>query len=424
MDTHALTTLKYLPTAVPSPRQLEFQSWEFGVFLHFGIRTFYEGFRDWDGQEMLASSFAPSQLDCDQWARTARDAGAKYIVLTAKHHDGFAVWPSRFSDFSVAHSPWKNGRGDVVREFVDACRRHDLKVGLYYSPAEQGRLFDDAAAYDEHFLNQIQELLGDYGAIDMLWFDGCGSEDHQYDWPRIMAQVRRLQPEILIFNMGDPDYRWIGNEAGMATRPVWNTVDTLDFSIQTDEKERIETARWLPAECDCRMRAHNWFYEDADVETVKSVRELMGLFEYSVGRGCNLLLNIGPDRRGLLPEPDATRLLEFGTEIRRRFGRALKTLADGEATDDGFVFDLGDGILLDCAILQEDLTGGERVRRFALEAVPESGGEAIVVYEGHNIGHKAICRFAPLNARQFRLRILETDAAPQIRVCELHDTGC
>ena len=346
-----------MQTAVPTPRQLEYQDWEFGVFLHFGIRTFYEGHRDWDGQAMPASAFDPTGFDCDQWADTARQAGAKYIVLTAKHHDGFANWPSKYTDFSVAASSWKNGEGDVIREFTDACRRHDIKIGLYYSPADASREgFTDQEAYDEYFMGQVSELLTDYGEIDILWFDGYGSQGMKYDWPRITAAIRRLQPNILLFNMGEPDFRWVGNEAGIAPSPCWNTVDRVPFAVDTDEDEKLDSAQptWLPAECDCRMRLRNWFYSDQDEDTVKSVEELMGLYYYSVGRGCNLLLNIGPDRRGLLPDKDTARLLEFGGEIRNRVGNPFAT-AEAFQNDepDQWVYEPGGRFLVDHVVIRD-----------------------------------------------------------------------
>ena len=203
-------------TPVPTPKQEEFQNWEFGVFFHFGIRTFYEGHRDWDGLPMPAEAFNPTDLDCRQWASVARQAGAKYAILVTKHHDGFANWPTKYSDYSVARTPWKGGRGDVVREFTEACRAEGLGVGLYYSPAQQGFRNWSPREYDDYFVNQITELLTNYGKIDYLWFDACGSGDHQYDTRRIVNVIRSLQPEILLFNMWDPDTRWVGNESGVA----------------------------------------------------------------------------------------------------------------------------------------------------------------------------------------------------------------
>ena len=240
--------------------QLDFLSWELGVFFHFGIRTFYEGHRDWDLKPMDPCAYNPTELDCEQWIRMGRDAGAKYAILVCKHHDGFANWPSRYTDYSVAATPWKDGKGDLVREFTDACRKYGLKVGLYYSPAEFGSNQKDAKDYDEYFINQVSELLSNYGKIDYLWFDGCGSENPQYDTKRIVAAIRKLQPQILLFNLWDPDTRWVGNESGIAEMPNPNVVRLLDFSVQTQARDYLEEDTFLPAECDFRIRLENWFY--------------------------------------------------------------------------------------------------------------------------------------------------------------------
>ncbi|MHB9024107.1 MAG: alpha-L-fucosidase [Armatimonadota bacterium] len=419
------TARTYLPTAIPTARQLAFQDWEFGLFLHFGIRTFYEKHEDWDGQKMSPACFNPSALDCDQWVATAKEAGMRYAVLTAKHHDGFANWPSQYTDFSVASSPWKEGKGDVIREYTDACRRHGMKVGLYYSPADAScPVYSDPKAYDDYFINQIAELLTGYGEIDLLWFDGCGSGGHEYDWPRIIGEIRRWQPGILIFNMGDPDYRWIGNESGVAPIPTWNTVSELSLAIDSGDAETIGEGApiWLPAECDCRMREARWFYSSRDEHTVKSIDELMGLYYYSVGRGCNLLLNIGPDRRGLLPDKDAARLREFGAEIRRRFSSPLARLSDFTEVDGGWEYTPSELTLLDHVVVQEDLTKGEHIRRFAVQVFPSHYGDPITVFEGYNIGHKAICQFPPIAARKVRLEVREADGPVGLRALEVFYT--
>ncbi|MFP4055254.1 MAG: alpha-L-fucosidase [Candidatus Brocadiia bacterium] len=413
----------YLPTAVPTPRQLEYQDWEMGAFFHFGIRTFYEGHRDWDGEPMPLEAFNPAQLDCEDWTHTAREAGMAYAVLVCKHHDGFANWPSRSSTYGVAHTPWKDGGGDVVGEFVHACRRQGLKVGLYYSPAEWGNpTFEDEAAYDQHFLGQVSELLTNYGEIDILWFDGCGSQGHRYDWARIIGEVRRLQPDILIFNMGDPDFRWVGNESGMAPLPNWNTVAPTQIASLTDARQQAAgQGLWLPAECDCMMRWSNWFYEDADAHTVKPLEELMGLYMLSVGRGANLLINIGPDRRGLLPDPDRQRLLELGDEIRRRLGSPFATITDGLGTHSRWEFATDEPFYLDHVVLQEELTEGEAVRRFAVRIQPGHGASEIILHEGRNMGHKAICRLPLVAARKVVVEIMEADRPARLRNVELHN---
>jgi alpha-L-fucosidase len=312
----------------------------------------------------------------------------------------------------------------VVREFTDACRRHGLKIGLYYSPAEWGNeTFKDEAAYDEHFLNQVSELLTNYGEIDILWFDGCGSEGHTYDWPRIIAEIRRLQPNLLIFNMGDPDFRWVGNEAGLAGLPNWNTVTGSRFSVNTEGEDALaDRPLWLPAECDCMMRYRNWFFEEADVDTVKPIEELLGLYELSVGRGANLLINIGPDRRGLLPDADRAALLAFGDEVRRRFGRPFATLTDGTVTDTGWQYEADEPFYLDAVTLQEDLSRGEHVRRFAVHIQPGIGGRLVCLHEGRNLGHKAIIRLPLVAARKVVVKVTESDGPWALRDAALHNS--
>ena len=266
----------------------------------------------------------------------------------------------------------------------------------------------------------MSEILTGYGEIAMLWFDGCGSENHAYDWPRIMAEIRRMQPGILIFNMGDPDYRWVGNEAGIAPQPCWNTVDAVPVSVRTDARDTVPHPTWLPAECDCMLRATNWFYSDADTHTVKSVAQLLGMYYYSVGRGCNLLLNLGPDRRGLLPDPDAARIRAFGAELRRRFSAPFATLTDCQTLDAGWAYTPPAPTLLDTVVLQEELTAGEHIRRFAIAVQPFPYGDPVIVYTGQNIGHKAICAFPPIEATSVRIELLEADGPVTLRGVEMY----
>lgn len=406
---------KHVPK--PTKRQLEFQDWEFGLFIHFGIRTFYEGHIDWDGIYMPPDAFNPENLDCGQWISTAKKAGMKYAVLTAKHHDGFANWQSKYTDYSVASTPWKNGKGDVVKEFLDACRKYDMRAGLYYSPADFTILGKNKISkeYDDYIFGQIGELITNYGKIDLLWFDGCGSEKHEYDWGRIIPDIRQKQPDAIIFNMGEPDYRWIGNEAGIAPAPCYNAVDTLSFSIQTDRLDKLDNFVWLPAECDMRMREANWFFSEKDEQTVKSVDELLGCYYYSIGRGTNLLLNIGPDRGGLLPEKDGRRLLEFGNEISKRFSSPLATIKDCVNEGNRWVFSLPEATLLDHVILMENIVFGEAIESFRICAAPHPYGSAVTVYEGRSVGHKAICCFPAVKTCKLYLEIIESKAEPALR---------
>lgn len=396
-------------------KQLKFLDWEFGVFFHFGIRTFYEGHKDWDMQEMSPEGFNPEQLDCEQWIKTIRDAGAKYAMLVCKHHDGFANWNSEYTKYSVAASPWKNGKGDVVREYVDACRKYGIKVGLYYSPAEFGSAKKEAKEYDDYFINQISELLTNYGKIDYLWFDGCGSEGHTYDTKRIVAEIRRLQPEILIFNMWDPDTRWVGNESGIANSPNFYTVSELDFSVMTDNKDSLGKKVFLPAECDCRMRYENWFYSEKDEDTVKSVDELMGLYYYSVGRGANLLINIGPDRRGLLPDKDAKRLIEFGNEVKRRFENPINYVANEKYT-----YELEKPTPINHVVIEEDLNDGEHIEKFEILLYTTHQEKPIKVFEGDTAGHKRICVFPTFITQKAKIAITGKNGEEKIKTVNFY----
>lgn len=410
---------------VPTKRQLQFQAWEFGLFIHFGLRTFYEGYVDFDERPMSPEKFNPTHLDCNQWMKTAKEAGMKYAVMTAKHHDGFSNWPSAYTDFSVRNSAWKNGKGDVVEEFIQACRANGIKPGLYYSPYDGSAEFydqKDGKAYDDYFVNQITELLTNYGEIDVLWFDGAGSEGHEYDWQRIVQVIRTLQPNILIFNMADPNFRWIGNEDGLAPLPNWNTVDALEVSIYEEKKEELEESIWLPAECDVRMRDH-WFYSDHDEHTVKALEELIGMYYLSVGRGTNFLLNIGPNREGLLPEKDRIRLLELGDEIRRRSSNPLATIKDYEQSGQKWIYKTEDPYLIDHIIIQENLSQGEKVKAFTISIITASSGQVLPIYKGENIGHKAIVKLPAVRMKGIIVEVTSSGQDPIIKEITHHFIG-
>ena len=402
-------------------KKLEFLDWEFGTFFHFGIRSFYPGHVDWDGKEMPAEGFNPTELDCEQWIRTVKAAGAKYAIMTAKHHDGFALWPSKYSRYSVADTPWKDGKGDVVREFTDACRKYGIKVGLYYSPAQWGEHaipFSNAKEYDDYFINQIGELLTEYGKIDYLWFDGCGSEGHVFDKKRIVSEIERMQPEILTFC--DPEWtagiRWVGNEDGYASLDNPLTVDKTSFSQLAVEEQRLSSRLFLPSECDCKIR-FTWFY-DLNEDSLKSVDELFGMYEMSVGHGSNFLLNIGPDNRGLLPDADVSRVLELGERIRETFKSPLP-YTDPSKNGDEYTMLHKDFLsapdwwmnpkadrLSNCLVIEEDLTNGQSVESFSVYGyMPQDSHEKILLFEGRTIGHKLICRFGAMRCSKYEIVI-------------------
>lgn len=295
-------------TPVPTPQQLEWQRSELSLFIHFGVNTFTN--REWGTGTESPSIFAPKRLNARQWAAVARDAGFRYVILTAKHHDGFCLWPSRYTQHSVRHSSWRGGRGDVVREFVDACRWAGLKPGLYLSPWDRHEpTYGDSPAYNRYFINQLTELLTQYGSIAEVWFDGaCGEgpngKRQEYDWTAFHQTVRRLQPDALIAICG-PDIRWVGNEDGLSSETQWSPT------------ERDGQTVWYPAECDVSIRP-GWFYHQSEDAQVKRAETLVDLYFRSVGRNAVLLVNIPPDRNGLFARPDV--------EAVRGFRRRLDTL--------------------------------------------------------------------------------------------------
>lgn len=409
-----------------SPEQLDFLKWEFGIFFHFGIRSFYPGRVDWDGIEMPAEGFNPDCLNCEQWIKAAKNAGATYAILTAKHHDGFALWQSSYSNYGVANTPWKNGKGDVVREFVEACRKYGIKVGLYYSPAQWGShaiRFENEKEYDDYFVNQITELLSNYGKIDYLWFDGCGSEGHEYDRDRIMGTILSLQPHILTFY--DPDWgatvRWIGNEDGYASLNNPLNVCEWDFSERTEKSVALSKLYCMPAECDCKLR-RTWFFDDNE-DTVKPLAELFGMYEGSVGRGSNFLLNIGPDNHGLLCEADLARLLELGKRIREVYSTPLP-FGEAEREENGYSITHPDFFkekpdptvgLTNRIVICEDLTNGQAIRGFKVYAhLPFYKKKRILVYVGETVGNKVICQIPAIRTPKITVEITESDGEPRL----------
>ena len=406
----------------PTKQQLDFLNWEFGIFFHFGIRSFNPGHVDWDGREMALDTFNPDALDCEQWIQTAKQAGATYAILTTKHHDGFALWPSKHSTYSVAQTPWKNGQGDVVREFVDACRKYGLKVGLYYSPAQWGShaiAFANGKEYDDYFINQISELLCGYGKIDYLWFDGCGSEGHEYDKERIVKEIFRLQPEILTFC--DPEWtpcvRWVGNEDGYASLHNPLVVSDWDFSEQMGRPVQLSQSFFLPSECDCKIR-DTWFYDDNE-HTLKSVDELFGMYEGSIGRGSNFLLNVGPDNHGLVCKADKDRLLALAERVRSvysvpaPYGEIEKEGNSYSVTNLQFTNDSVNSVdvsPINRILLCEDITGGQAVKSFKVYAhLPNYRRKRILVYSGTTIGHKLICPIFTMRSPKLTVEVVDSD---------------
>jgi len=395
----------------PSPQQLDWQDMEVIAFAHFGINTFTD--REWgDGKEDPAL-FNPTALDARQWVKVLKPAGVKLLILTAKHHDGFCLWPSKYTSHSVRSSPWRNGQGDVVKEVAEACRQGGLKLGLYLSPWDRHEpTYGDSPAYNEYFRNQLRELLTQYSEVTEVWFDGaCGEgpngKRQEYDWLSFYKVVRELQPRALIAICG-PDIRWVGNEDGLARedeasdQPIGNEPWQAGFHVG---RSRI----WYPAECDVSIRP-GWFYHAKEDSRVKSLDHLMDIYYKSVGRNSVLLLNVPPDRRGLIHENDAKRLEEFGAEINRRFGRPItETAGRGQTIQLNFER----ATRIDHVILMEDIRQGERIKAYSLEAMV--GGDWKQLKQGRVIGHKQIIRFDPIETTAVRLQVKQSEGEPTIR---------
>lgn len=368
------------------------------MFFHFGVNTFND--REWSDGTLDPSTFDPDALDAGQWVRVAQDAGAAYVIVTAKHHDGFCLWRTATTDYSVRSSPWRGGAGDVVRELADACRRHGMRLGLYLSPWDRNAsCYSDPQAYDAFYLAQLRELCTGYGELVELWFDGAGSEGRKYDWTAIADLVDELQPGAMIFNMGRPTIRWVGNEDGLAADPVEYAVSRTQLSMFTHLTAELTEELYLPPECDVSIRP-GWFHQPA--EEPKSVEHLLAIHYASVGLGANLLLNLPPDRHGRIPESDVARMREWKAELDRRF--ATPWPATIRADGDEIAIDFGDEVTIDHLELSEHLDDGQQVSDHTV-----TGPDGEIVRAG-TIGVRRLHAFAPV-IRTLRVHLTGVDGA-------------
>ncbi|MCJ0874345.1 alpha-L-fucosidase [Streptomyces sp. AP-93] len=382
---------------LPTPGQLAWQEAGFGIFLHFGINTF-NGV-EWSDGTLDPATFRPAQLDARQWVRTAVEAGAKYVVLTAKHHDGFCLWPTDTTAYSVASSPWKDGAGDVVAELAEACGEAGLGLGLYLSPWDRNAdCYEQPAVYDSFYLRQLTELCTRYGPLCELWFDGAGSEGRTYDWDAVMAVIDRHQPDAMVFNMGRPTIRWAGNEEGLAADPCRYVTHSTGISLYDDRQTELGSAAYLPPECDVPLRA-DWFWQPGNHATLKSREELLEIWYSSVGLGAGLLLGVPPDRRGLVDEADRARLLEFTGELERRLGDPHSSVLTVTARGSDLVADFGRPVRVDHVELREDLTRGQRVDGHEVWA------DGRLIASGRTVGVRRVHRVEPLTVRELRIRL-------------------
>jgi alpha-L-fucosidase len=417
---------------VPSPAQLAWQQEELACFVHFGVNTFTD--REWgDGKEDPAL-FAPARLDAGQWARAARAAGFRAMMLTAKHHDGFCLWPSSVTRHSVASSPWLGGGGDVVRQFVDACRAQGLRTGLYLSPWDRNAQVYGTPAYNDFYVDQLTELLTRYGPITEVWFDGANGEGPNgrrqvYDWPRFFATVRRLQPGAVIFSDAGPDVRWIGNETGSAGDPNWSTMDPALVPEPGVWSEAIGQALqhgdpagtvWRPGETDTSIRP-GWFHHPAEDDKQKSVETLVDTYFSSVGRNSKLLLNVPPTRDGVFHETDVARLAAF----RERLGALFsENLARGPRLTHRVTgprsavveVDLGRSVAVGLVRVEEDIRQGQTVARYTVRGAEQPGAWRALA-QGQTIGYRKLDRFAPVTIRALRVVIEDAlDVPGRLRV--------
>ena len=414
---------------VPSAGQLEWHRDELAMFLHFGVNTFTN--REWGDGTESPSIFNPIALDARQWARTAKRAGFKAIVLTAKHHDGFCLWPTKTTLHSVASSPFRNGRGDVVREFVDACRAEGLRVGLYLSPWDRNHPeYGDSPRYNDVYIAQLTELLTQYGEIAEVWFDGANGEGPNgkrqiYDWPRFWGHVLKLQPNAVIFSDAGPGVRWCGNERGTAGDPNWATVDPTRVPYPGADGPGIIDALqhgdragtvWRPAEVDVSIRP-GWFYHPAEDERVRSVENLVELYFTSVGRNGKLLLNVPPTREGLLHPTDVMRLVGMREALDGMFAvnkanRSKQVFRVTGPRTAELMVDLPRTEPLSVIRLGEDISRGQVVAAYHVEGAG-SDGLWRPVSNGTTIGYSKLDRFATIQAQRLRITIDDATAEPE-----------
>lgn len=419
----------------PAPYQVAWQDMEFGVIVHFSTNTFLN--REWGDGTASPAVFNPTQFDPDQWMRAIKASGAKYVVLVAKHHDGFCLWPTGQTIYSVKSSPWEDGKGDVVGAVARAAGKYGLRFGIYLSPWDRHEpKYKDVAAYDEYYNAELEELASSYGDLAEFWLDGAGSEGHVYNFKKIIETLRTYQPNTVVFaDTGLFEYgdaRWVGSEAGTVDYENWNVIDRHGYR------------RWRPVEADTPLRKLHWFWHPDDESSLKSLDELLATYDATVGRGAQLMLGVAPDNRGLLPESDVKRLEEFGAALdqRRKNNLALKhrpANGETEAALDGdpdtfwsapagshhaaieVTFDKP--VTFDHALAMEWLNDGQHIEKYAIEAWDPKAAQWIRVAEGQAIGHKKIDSFAPVTAARVRLNILSSTSEAHIREFQLYRWG-
>jgi alpha-L-fucosidase len=433
----AVSVLVIAQAPKPTAYQLAWHEQEFYLFAHFGPNTFTG--KEWGHGDEPEDIFNPTGLNTDQWCRIAKAAGAKGIIITAKHHDGFCLWPSKYSKHTVRESKWKNGKGDVVGALAASCKKYGLKFGVYISPWDRNHPDYGTDKYNDVYINTMKELFAEYGPIWELWWDGANGEGPNgkkqvYDFGRFEKTVRGLSPSTIVFSDIGPDIRWVGNESGFVGKTNWNTLDTAGFKRGAGgpPTDTLNTGNsfgkhWIPGECDVSIRP-GWFYHKEEDEKVKTPEQLFQLYLKSVGRGANLLLNVPPDPRGLIHPNDSAALMGFA-KLRQQFksnlalkakatmsmsttGKAAPQLTDGNRST-GLPFGAAGGQVsvkmtkpaeINTVILYEDLRKGQAVSAFSVNLL-NAQGQTIHTVQGTTIGRKRILTFPASQVAEIVLQI-------------------
>ena len=422
---------------VPTAQQLEWQQMEFTAFLHFGMNTFTGN--EWGHGTDSPALFNPSELDCEQWVKALKDGGFKMALITAKHHDGFCLWQTETTEYSVKNSPWKDGKGDVVRELRDACEKYGMKFGVYLSPWDRNApSYGDSPAYNKFFIAQLTELLSNYGEVHEVWFDGACAEGpngkkQEYDWTAILAKIRELQPKAVTAIMGD-DVRWVGNEGGLGRETEWSAtvippgsythkkaakeaLGLEEMSKDLGSRELVAKAQevyWYPSEVDVSIRP-GWFYHAEQDGQVRSLANLVNIYYRSVGCNSVLLLNIPPDCRGLIHEIDVQRIKELSEYINKTFATNYVEKGNQEwaaQVGESKEYDVKPGAMVNTFLIQEDITKGQRVEDFLVEVY--SNGAWQYATEGTTIGYKRLLRFSDCQPEKVRVTIRGARATANI----------
>ena len=458
----------------PSERQLAWQELEFTMFAHFGMNTFTN--REWGEGTEDPALFNPTAFDANQWVKVAQEAGMKMIILTAKHHDGFCLWPSQYTKHCVKSSPWLGGKGDVVGALAEACHLAGMKIGVYLSPWDRHEQSYGTEQYNDYFVNQLTELLTKYGRIDEVWFDGaCGEgpngKRQVYDWLRFYGTVRKLQPQATIAVMG-PDVRWVGTESGYGRPTEWSVVPysagnpdkvaeasqkaptdgvfiPAGDMMQQDLGSRSKIIQapaliWYPSEVDVSIRP-GWFYHESEDDLVKTPEKLLDIWFASVGQNSLLLLNVPPDKRGLINEHDAAALKEFKSVRDAIFGENLAAGAKAEASSSSpgkspgnvlipgldkfwmpkkgevtpyLTLELSGEKTFDCLEIRENIRYGQRIEQFSLEVWKDERWREVT--RATTAGYSRFLRFEPVTASKVRIRIIQSRATPALAYIGLH----